>query len=196
MLASQSAAWFCRRGCPSRAHTRQGLRNGCPEERAPRVLAIIPTDGPTRSEYKRCRGPKPNQGRHVLRTRTGRRPCLTYVRKYARLARKGRQALRSKASLRLKPCFVIQGDSRRLICIYIYIYIEAPTVATNILTPFFGTFACLGSESTAVGDVVEPLVKSRSASRRRLLRPAPPGPRAETFRRAVSIIGATVGNLI
>ena len=63
------------------------------------------------------------KGRRVLRTRAGRRPSTTYVRKYARLARKGRQALRSQALLRLKHCFVIQGDSRRLIYIYIYIYI-------------------------------------------------------------------------
>ena len=62
------------------------------------------------------------KGRRVLRTRAGRRPSTTYVRKYARLARKGRQALRSQALLRLKHCFVIQGDSRRLIYIYIYIY--------------------------------------------------------------------------
>ena len=58
------------------------------------------------------------KGRRVLRTRAGRRPSTTYVRKYARLARKGRQALRSQALFRLKHCFVIQGDSRRLIYIY------------------------------------------------------------------------------
>ena len=52
---------FCRGGCPSRAHTRRGLRNGCPQERAPRVLAIIPTDGPTRLEYNKCREPRPKR---------------------------------------------------------------------------------------------------------------------------------------
>jgi len=75
---------------------------------------------PNRAYVRKC-ARLARKGRHVLRTRAGRRPSITYVRKYARLARKGRQALRSRSSLRLKHCFVIQGGPGRLI------YVEGPT---------------------------------------------------------------------
>ena len=98
LLASQSAAWFCRRGCPSRAHTRQGLRNGCPEERAPRVLGMIPTDGPARLEYKKCRGPKPERPWEPSGV-AGTKACGTDVRKNARRARWNRHPRRRRAAL-------------------------------------------------------------------------------------------------
>ena len=98
LRASQSAAWFCRRGAPSQAHTRQGLRDGCPEERAPRVLAIIPTNGPTRLEYKKCKEPKPERSGEPSGV-AGTKACGADVRKNARRARWNRHQRRRRAAL-------------------------------------------------------------------------------------------------
>ena len=98
LLASQSAAWFCRRGRPSRAHTRERLRNECPQERAPRVLAIIPTDGQARLEHKKCREPKPKWSGEPSGV-AGTTACGADVRKNARRARWNRHPRRRRAAL-------------------------------------------------------------------------------------------------
>ena len=98
LLASQSAAWFCRRGRPSRAHTREGLRNECPQERAPRVLAIIPTDGQARLEHKKCREPKPKWSGEPSGV-AGTKACGADVQKNARRARWNRHPRRRRAAL-------------------------------------------------------------------------------------------------
>ena len=97
LLASQNGAWFCRRGCLSRGHTRQGLRNGCPEERARRLLTIIPTDGPARSEFKECREPKPKRSEEPNGV-AGTKACGSDVRKNARRARWNRHPRRRRAA--------------------------------------------------------------------------------------------------
>ena len=98
LLASQSAAWFCRRGRPSRAHTRERLRNGCPQERAPRVLAIIPTDGQARLEHRKCREPKPKWSGEPSGV-AGTKACGADVRKSARRARWNRHQRQRRAAL-------------------------------------------------------------------------------------------------
>mgnify|MGYP001468280311 CR=1 FL=1 len=81
--------------------------------------------------------------RRVFCTHLAHRPCITSIRKYARLARKGRHALRNQA---LAPSETLLRNLGRLsegqyIYIYIYIYIEAPTVALIIETVLRHGFA-------------------------------------------------------
>ena len=111
-----------RRRCAAMGQPALDLRDW-PANRAASQAANQPASQPASHPGRQAAG---QPGRHALRMRAQPRPSWASVRKYARLARKGRHALRHQALAPSKTSLRNLGrlSEGQYIYIYIYIYIS------------------------------------------------------------------------